>query len=445
MAIMSLFLAYLVEDYCGIRLFGSKTQEHIICHLNGMSVQQALDENKLFVLDYRDIYLPFLERINAQEDRKAYGTRTIFFLTTTGTLNPIAIEHSLPNNDCKLPSKQVVTPPVESTTNWLWQLAKAHVCSNDTGVHQLIHHWLRVHVSMEPFVIAAHRNLSSIHPVFKLLKPHMRHMLGINAIACESLISTQGIIEDGFSSGIYSTEMVCAAYRDWWRFDLEGLPQDLIRRGMAVSDDTSPHGLRLLIEDYLYANDGLLIWYAIQELVHTYDTELQSWYNEAINVGHYDVRESSWWPKLCTPDKLTEILTTLIWISTAQHAALNFGQYHHGGYVPKRPPLMQKLLPQEHDLEYASYIADPHGYFLDSLPSLFQSTKYMAILDINSTHPHEEEYIGDIKDVCTSWPGEPKIIEGFYKCGAGIPPYELLVPTSEPGVTGKGIPTSITA
>jgi lipoxygenase len=29
------------------------------------------------------------------------------------------------------------------------------------------------------------------------------------------------------------------------------------------------------------------------------------------------------------------------------------------------------------------------------------------------------------------------------RSGAGVPPYELLVPTSGPGVTGRGIPNSI--
>ncbi|XP_024988751.1 lipoxygenase 3, chloroplastic-like [Cynara cardunculus var. scolymus] len=457
-------------------------EEHIIGHLNGLSVQQAIDENKLFILDYHDIYLPFLERINAQEGRKAYGTRTIFYLTTMGTLNPIAIELSLPPKDgSNIPSRQVLTPPVDATTNWLWQLGKAHVCSNEAGVHQLIHHWLRAHACMEPFIIATHRHLSSLHPVFKLLNPHMRHTLAINATARESLICAEGTIERDFSPGKYSMEMACAAYRDWWRFDLEGLPADLVRRGMAIPDESKPHGIRLLIEDYPYANDGLLIWSAIQELVLSYvnhyypeenvvisDKELQSWYSEAINVGHADLREANWWPKLCTPNKLTEILTILIWISSAQHASLNFGQYHYGGYVPKRPPLMQKLIPQEHELEYAYFMGDPQGYFLASLPSLFQSTKYMAVIDIISAHSRDESYIGEIKDVITNWSGEPNIIKAFYRfsmkiksiedeikrrnadmrlrnrCGVGVPPYELLIPTSKPGVTGRGVPNSIT-
>ena len=95
----------------------------------------------MFILDYHDIYLPFLNQINSLEDRKAYATRTIFLLTPMETLKPIAIELSLPPVDPNSPSNQVLTPSVDATTNWLWQLGKAHVCSNDSGVHQLVHHW----------------------------------------------------------------------------------------------------------------------------------------------------------------------------------------------------------------------------------------------------------------------------------------------------------------
>ncbi|PQM34145.1 linoleate 13S-lipoxygenase 3-1 chloroplastic-like [Prunus yedoensis var. nudiflora] len=55
-------------------------EEHLKGHLDGMSVQQvhiALEENKLFILDYHDMFLPFLNQINALEERKAYGTRTL--------------------------------------------------------------------------------------------------------------------------------------------------------------------------------------------------------------------------------------------------------------------------------------------------------------------------------------------------------------------------------
>ncbi|KAJ6701173.1 LIPOXYGENASE 4 CHLOROPLASTIC [Salix koriyanagi] len=167
-------------------------------------------------------------------------------------------------------------------------------------------------------------------------------------------------------------EISAAAYKNSWRFDKEGLPADLIRRGMAVPDPTKPHGLKLLIEDYPYAQDGLLIWSAIENWVRTYveryypdsslvcnDKELQEWYSESINVGHFDLRDADWWPKLETADDLVSILTTIIWLASAQHAALNFGQYPYGGYVPNRPPLMRRLIPEENDPEYASFLADP--------------------------------------------------------------------------------------
>eukprot|EP00257_Ricinus_communis_P005152 XP_002519072.3 linoleate 13S-lipoxygenase 3-1, chloroplastic [Ricinus communis] len=455
-------------------------EEHIIGHLNGISIQQALEEHKLFILDYHDIYLPHLKRINALDDRKAHATRTVFFLTPAGTLNPIAIElTTIPSKDSNSPIRQVLTPPVDASTYWLWQLAKAHVCSNDAGAHQLIHHWLRAHACMEPFIIAANRQLSAMHPIYKLLKPHMRYTLAINAQAREVLTNANGIVESCFAPEKYCMEITSSAYKDWWRFDMEGLPADLIRRGLAIPDPKQPHGLRLLIEDYPFANDGLLIWSAIQDLVKTFvnyyypepslvqfDTELQSWYKESINVGHADVSNANWWPRLSTPEDLISILSTIIWIASAQHAAVNFGQYDYGGYVPVRPPKMRRLVPMEGDVEYANFLADPQGYFLSSLPSLSQTTYFMSVLDILSTHSVDEEYIGARKDLL-KWSGENEIIEAFYRfsmeimkiekeiekrnvdpklknrCGAGIAPYELLLPSSHPGVTGRGVPNSI--
>ncbi|KAG7025897.1 Linoleate 13S-lipoxygenase 3-1, chloroplastic, partial [Cucurbita argyrosperma subsp. argyrosperma] len=454
-------------------------EEHIVGQLNGMTVQQALDEKKLFIVDYHDVYLPFIDRINALDGRKTYATRTIFFLTPLGTLKPLAIELSLPPTGPSSRSKRVVTPPVDATSNWKWQLAKAHVCSNDAGVHQLVNHWLRTHAGLEPFILAAHRQLSSMHPIFKLLDPHMRYTLEINALARQSLISGEGVIESCFTAGRYGMEISAAAYKNLWRFDKESLPADLIRRGMAEPDPTMPHGLKLMIEDYPYATDGLLIWAAIEKWVKTYvahyypnpsmvreDRELQDWYWESINVGHGDLRHESWWPQLNNSDDLASILTTLIWLSSAQHAALNFGQYPYGGYVPNRPPLMRRLIPDENDPEYAIFLNDPQKYFLSALPSVLQATKFMAVVDTLSTHSPDEEYLGE-RQQTSIWTSDAEIVEAFYefsaeirqiekeidrrnaderlknRCGAGVLPYELLAPSSEPGVTCRGVPNSV--
>jgi len=52
----------------------------------------------------------------------------------------------------------------------------------------------------------------------------------INALAREYLVNAGGIIESCFAPGKYSIELSSVAYREQWRFDMEALPADLIRR-----------------------------------------------------------------------------------------------------------------------------------------------------------------------------------------------------------------------
>ncbi|KAG5006920.1 hypothetical protein JHK85_025462 [Glycine max] len=40
--------------------------------------------------------------------------------------------------------------------------------------------------------------------------------------------------------------------------------KDIYFKGVAVKDPSAPHGVRLLIEDYPYASDGLQIWDVIK-------------------------------------------------------------------------------------------------------------------------------------------------------------------------------------
>ncbi|KAK9123060.1 hypothetical protein Sjap_012662 [Stephania japonica] len=458
------------------------TKEIVERQIKGiMTVEEALENKRLFVLDYHDMLLPYVNKIRDLPGTTMYASRTLFFLLDDNTLRPLAIELTRPPKEDKPQWRNVYTPGWDGTTNWLWKFAKVHVCAHDAGIHELVSHWVRTHACTEPCVIATNRQLSAMHPVYRLLHPHLRYTMEINALARDALINAKGVIEASFAPGKYSLELSSAAYDKLWRFDMEGLPADLIRRGMAVEDPTAEHGLKLTIKDYPFATDGLLIWAAIKDWVtdnvnHYYpeqslvetDTELQSWWTEIRVKGHEDKKDEPWWPTLKTPDDLIHILTTIIWVASGHHAAVNFGQYAYGGYFPNRPTIARTDMPDDNPTEdeFWSFLEKPEMAILQCFPSQIQAASVMAVLDVLSCHSPDEEYLGDIKAL-NQWDGNPEIkaayerlcgkvkqIEGIIdarnrdlslknRCGAGVVPYELLKPFSKPGVTGMGVPNSI--
>ncbi|CAN1359010.1 Linoleate 13S-lipoxygenase 2-1, chloroplastic [Linum perenne] len=457
------------------------TTQLIESEIGGMlSVEEAIKEKKLFVLDYHDLLLPFVSKVRELKGTTLYGSRTLFFLTPEGTLRPLAIELCRPPIDGKPEWKNVYRPCWNSTGCWLWRLAKAHVLAHDSGVHQLVTHWLRTHCVTEPYIIATNRQLSATHPIYRLLHPHFRYTMEINSLARESLINAGGIIESCFTPGKYSLDICSAAYDQLWRFDHEALPKDLISRGMAVEDESSPHGLKLTIQDYPFANDGLVLWDAIKQWVTDYvthyydddelvasDEELRSWWTEIRTVGHGDKKNEPWWPKLDTTQDLIDILTIIIWVTSGHHASVNFGQYTFAGYFPNRPTIARINMPDEEptEQEWEFFLHKPEAILLATFPSKLQATKVMAVLSVLSNHSPDEEYIGEqmeqswnddpmIKAAFEKFSGRLKMLQGIIdernanpelknRCGAGIMPYELFKPVSKPGVTAQGVPNSI--
>lgn len=84
--------------------------------------------------------MPFLNRINTK-GVCAYASRTLLFLRNDSTLKPLAIELSLPISSAGKEDQRVFLPSTQGTEAAIWQLAKAHVASNDSCHHQLISHW----------------------------------------------------------------------------------------------------------------------------------------------------------------------------------------------------------------------------------------------------------------------------------------------------------------
>ncbi|CAL5070506.1 unnamed protein product [Urochloa decumbens] len=487
------------------RVYGDQdskiTKEHVEKNLGGMTVQQAVEEGRLYVVDHHDLVMPYLKRINelpGEEEkaeisqRKVYAARTLLFLNQDdSTLKPLAIELSSPHpeNEQLGAVSAVYTPPdaedIKAGTFSAWEVAKAHATANDTFENNFVGHWLNTHASMEPFVIAANRQMSVLHPIHRLLKPHFRKTLHINAVARQIVVGSGDLRKDGsifrsvyevtYFPSKYSVEMSSKAYKKAWNFAEFALPNDLIKRGVARGDPKKPEELELLIKDYPYAVDGLEMWSAIKKWVSDYcaiyyaddgavarDSELQGWWGEVRNVGHGDLSDEPWWPAMDSRSDLIEACTTIIWLGSAYHAAISFAQYDYRGFAPNGPSLTTGPVP-----DAGKEVTESE--FLGSISPVTEALGYLAIssFPVSLAASGEEVYLGQRPDT-EQWTSEQSAamalaeFQGRLKevaenidrrnanpelknrTGTVEAPYTHLKPTAQPGPVVRGIPNSVT-
>ncbi|XP_048559689.1 seed linoleate 9S-lipoxygenase-3-like isoform X1 [Triticum urartu] len=520
------------------------TKEHIEKNLGNMTVAQAIEKDRLYVVDHHDWVMPYLKRINELpgdeekgeiSERKSYATRTLFFLQDDSTLKPLAIELSSPHpKDERLGATSTVyTPPDQlkagdaaSDTFTAWDLAKAHAASNDACKNNYVLHWLRTHATMEPVVIAANRQLSVLHPIHKLLKPHFRNTLDTNSTARHIVIGSgderqggafyRNMHEVNFFTGKYGMEMSSKAYASF-NFTELAFPNELIKRGMvrgapkkpeelelprndelniltaiwkwvtelffpnehiktgvARGDPKKAGELELLIKDYPYAVDGLEIWTAIKEWVTDYcaiyyaegdgavagDSELQAWWSEVRNVGHGDLSDAPWWPAMDSVNDLVETCATIIWLGSAYHSAVSFGQYAYNGFVPNRPTVTSGEMPAD------AGAAVTEAEFLGHITPKNEAFGLMALTMSPPVKPGEP-LMGERPDTAR-WTSEQRAAKALLEFNAKLDavaeavkkrnadgalrnrngpvevPYTLLAPRADPAAPHVGgIPNSI--
>ena len=250
-------------------------------------------------------------------------------------------------------------------------------------------------------------------------------------------------------------------------------------------------GVKLVLEEYPYAKDGTEIWEAIETWVKEYckifygnhdavrnDEELQEWWKEIRNEGHGDQKEG--WYDLVTSENVVKALTTLIWITSGLHAAVNFGQYAYAGWPLNRPMLLREFIPEPGTCEFKEMVDDSNKFIAQTWPEKFQMAFVISVMDLLSRHTSDEVYLGqrppenkweenrDVNEKFQEFRENLKQIEKnimernkeyhlINRRGNAKIPYKLLypdtsktmAPSKENGgkektdITGRGIPNSI--
>ncbi|KAM3200134.1 hypothetical protein P3L10_032495 [Capsicum annuum] len=168
-----------------------------------------------------------------------------------------------------------------------------------------------------------------------------------------------------------------------------------------------------------------------------------------------------------TREELIHSLTIIIWMSSALHAAINFGQYPYGGFSPNRPGMSRRLIPDPGTAEYEELKTNPVKGYSKTISPQFQTLIGIAVLEVLSIHSSDEFFLGQRE--AAEWTKDKEALKTFEKFGKKVAeieekitmmnndeklknrtgpvkmPYTLLLyPTSEPGlVTANGIPNSI--
>ncbi|EHB04771.1 Arachidonate 12-lipoxygenase, 12S-type [Heterocephalus glaber] len=286
----------------------------------------------------------------------------------SGKLLPMVIQIQPPNSSSPTPALFLPSDPPLA-----WLLAKSWVRNADFQLHQLQYHLLNTHLVAEVIAVATMRCLPGLHPIYKLLIPHIRYTMEINTRARTQLISENGIFDQAVNTGGGGHVQLLHQAMAQLTYSSLCPPNDLADRGL------------LGIPSALYAHDALRLWEIIaryvEGIVHVFyqrddvvraDPELQAWCREITEVGLCKAQDRGFPISFQSQDELCHFLTMCIFTCTAQHGAINQGQLDWYSWVPNAPCTMRMPPPTiKEDVTMATVMG--------SLPDVQQSCLQMTI------------------------------------------------------------------
>ena len=307
----------------------------------GRSVDEIIEQKELFFCDFWEV-----AQGDVDEEQGFYYNQAMA-LGGFGKLGPLKYWYApqlacYKNADGKLDilgfiltrftDKPNVVYNAKSTPPNLYTLAKLHLTCADNQHHQFISHLGFAHLAMEPLAVANHNVFppgKDRHPIGTLLHPHFHDTIGINFLARQTLVSEIAPFTDAtFSPGTANAMKIFSAGYQNWDFLDDNFVNNLKKRGFneVRSDD---------LDGYYYRDDGFKVWNAFKKhfgnivcSLYNSDDELanderiQAWCDEVRNPDLGDLKTFP--SSITTRELLTEVITSIVFYCSAQHAAVNF-------------------------------------------------------------------------------------------------------------------------
>ena len=234
------------------------------------------------------------------------------------------------------------------------------------------------------------RNLPDPHPIYKLLKPHFRYTMAINSQARARLINIGGVMDQLLAvRGEELFKRTSSLYSVHWT----NIVKSCKDRGVDNTDK---------LPGYYYRDDGIKVWNAIKKFVGTIldlyyktdtevenDSELQLW-AEDIHTngfpGYFGAEDGHGFPcKINFKEQLADVCTLIMFTGSAQHAAVNFGQYDILSFVPNAP-LTLRLPPPSVKNEAT------HDTLMKTLPSIQDAGLQVSLANLLAGFSDDEVY-----------------------------------------------------
>lgn len=325
----------------------SKMHNALNKFLPGVSLEQAVGQNRLFVADYVSLagIVADQDAVGVFAGKRPYAPIVLYVKTDDFPgLNLAAIQLDQNTSAVDQCPVMLAEEATQAGNENKWLMAKALVQAADLSYNQAVNHLGMTHLLEEAFALTSYRQLALTHPLHVLFSFHFEALFAINELGKLTLLKAgpEGLINQLLEIGIGgdthtnvgSSALITDAYKKWTFDDLD-FKAAIAARGL------DSHSLPY----FPYRDDGEKIWDLLGRYINDYlriyyksdrdvvaDYELKNWAEELRTTGNVTSL-----PVIDSIESLVGVVQKLVWTAGPQHASVNFPQVDYTSFMPNYP------------------------------------------------------------------------------------------------------------